>query len=53
MTTQTIHATPATQGWTFPNFSRFFAAVGEWIDAYAEALDQAQAARRRYPFASE
>jgi hypothetical protein len=53
MTTQTIHAAPASHTWSFPSFGRFFAAVGQWIDAYSEALDQAQAARQRYPFASE
>jgi hypothetical protein len=53
MTTQTIRAVEAPQGWTFPSLGRFFASVSEWIDAYSEALDQAQAARRRYPFASE
>lgn len=53
MTTQTIRATAPTQGWTFPNFGRFFAVVLEWVDAYSEALEQAQAARQRYPFAAE
>lgn len=53
MTAQTIRATTAAQGWTFPNFGRFFAVVMEWVDAYSEALEQAQEARQRYPFASE
>lgn len=53
MTTQTIRAAHAPQGWTFPSFGRFFAVVSEWIDAYSEALEQAHKARQRYPFASE
>ncbi len=52
MTTQTIRASHA-QGATFPSFGRFFAAVGQWVDAYSEALQQAHDARQRYPFASE
>jgi hypothetical protein len=53
MTTQTIRANHTTQGWTFPSFGRFFAVVMEWVDAYSEALEQAHAARQRYPFAAE
>lgn len=53
MTAQTIRASHASQGWTFPSFGRFFAAVGQWADAYSEALEQAHKARQRYPFASE
>jgi hypothetical protein len=53
MTTQTIQVSPAPRGWTFPSFGRFFASVGQWADAYSEALEQAHQARQRYPFASE
>jgi hypothetical protein len=53
MNTLPLRASHIPEAWVLPKFARLGALLSSVIDVFAEAHTLAEAARKRYPFASE